>query len=140
LGPELDAYLALFAGAFLAATLLPFSSEAMLAGLLALRPGEALALFAVATIGNTAGAIANWLIGRFAAHWAKADVLARARCWFGRWGQWSLLFSWVPVIGDPLTVAAGLLRVGFARFVVLVALGKAARYALVIWGVFAVSG
>jgi membrane protein YqaA with SNARE-associated domain len=118
----------------------------MLAGLLALRPAELWPLLAVATLGNTAGAAINWALGRFAAHWrdrrwfpVSAAALDRASRWFGRWGVWSLLFSWLPVVGDPLTAAAGLLRVDFLRFLVLVAIGKALRYAAVAWGVLALS-
>jgi membrane protein YqaA with SNARE-associated domain len=116
----------------------------MLAGLLAARPEEAGRLLAVATIGNTAGAAINWLLGRFAIHWrerrwfpVKPAALDRASAWFARWGLWSLLLSWVPVIGDPLTLAAGLLRVPFGRFLMLVAIGKALRYAAVAMGVMA---
>jgi membrane protein YqaA with SNARE-associated domain len=100
----MEAYAALAAGAFLAATLLPMSSEAMLAALVAGGHDPA-ALFAVAVVANTAGSCVNW----------------------------SLLFAWLPLIGDPLTVAAGVLRTGFLRFVVLTGLGKAARYAAVMW-------
>jgi membrane protein YqaA with SNARE-associated domain len=137
----MESYAALAASAFLAATLLPFSSEAVLAALVAAnRPQEAWALFAVATAANTAGSCVNWALGRFLLHWqdrrwfpVSADRLARAQAWFRRWGQWSLLFAWLPVVGDPLTVAAGALREDFARFVVLVGIGKAARYAAVVW-------
>lgn len=116
----------------------------MLAGMLVARPQETGWLLAVATLGNTAGAAINWLLGRFAARWrarrwfpVKPMALERASAWFQRWGWWSLLLSWVPVIGDPLTLAAGLLRVPFGRFLLLVALGKAARYAAVAAGVMA---
>jgi len=137
----MESYAALALSAFLAATLLPFSSEAVLAALVAAnRPQEAWALFAVATAANTAGSCVNWVLGRFLLHWrdrrwfpVSAQRLARAQAWFRRWGQWSLLFAWVPVVGDPLTVAAGALREDFVRFVVLVGIGKAARYAAVVW-------
>ncbi len=122
--------------------MLPFSSEAMLAALLLARPGETAVLLGVATVGNVLGSVLNWLIGRFAGHWrerrwfpATPAQLDRAAHWFGRWGAWSLLFAWVPVIGDPLTVAAGLLQVPLGRFVLLVTVGKAFRYAAVAWGV-----
>lgn len=116
----------------------------MLAGLLVARPDEAWWLFAVATLGNTAGAAINWGLGRFAVQWRERRwfpvqpvALDRAAGWFRRWGLWSLLFSWVPVIGDPLTLAAGLLRIPFSRFLLLVAIGKAARYLAVALGVMA---
>lgn len=143
----MTAYATLFAGALLAATLLPFSSEALLAGLLAARPGEAWLLLGVATLGNTLGSMINWWLGRFAAHWRDRrwfpvgpEKLDRAAAWFRRWGLWSLLFAWVPVIGDPLTVAAGLLRVELGRFVLLVGFGKALRYGAVALGVDALTG
>jgi membrane protein YqaA with SNARE-associated domain len=136
----MEAYAALALGAFLAATLLPMSSEAMLAVLVAARGHDLALLFAVALIANTAGSCVNWLLGRFLLHWqdrrwfpVKHAALARAQAWFSRWGIWSLLLAWLPIVGDPLTVAAGVLRVDFLRFVVLTALGKAARYAAVVW-------
>jgi membrane protein YqaA with SNARE-associated domain len=135
-----ETYAALAAGAFLAATLLPMSSEAMLATLVAAGGHDTPTLFTVALIANTAGSCVNWALGRFLLHWqdrgwfpVKRPALERAQAWFHRWGEWSLLFAWLPFVGDPLTVAAGVLRVDFARFVALTALGKAARYAAVIW-------
>lgn len=137
----MNGYAALAVSAFLAATLLPFSSEAVLAALVAARdPGEAWTLFAVALAANTAGSCVNWALGRFVFHWrdrswfpVSAQRLARAEAWYRRWGQWSLLLAWLPVVGDPLTVAAGALRQDFLRFVLLVGAGKAARYAVVVW-------
>jgi len=137
----MESYAALALSAFLAATLLPFSSEAVLAALVAAnRPEEAWTLFAVATLANTAGSCVNWSLGRFLLHWqdrrwfpVSGERLARAQAWFRRWGQWTLLFAWMPVVGDPLTVAAGALREDFRRFVLLVGIGKAARYAAVVW-------
>ncbi|MCC6470890.1 MAG: DedA family protein [Alphaproteobacteria bacterium] len=136
----MEVYAALALGAFLAATLLPLSSEAMLAALVAARGHDLAILFAIALVANTAGSCMNWLLGRFLLHWqdrrwfpVKHDALARAQAWFGRWGSWSLLLAWLPVVGDPLTLAAGVLRVDFLRFVLLTGLGKAARYAAVIW-------
>lgn len=136
----------LFLSALLSATLLPGSSEAVLLGLLAEGQGRAAELVAIATLGNVAGAAVNWALGRFFEHFSdrswfpvRAAALARARVWFARWGLWSLLLSWVPVIGDPLTLLAGVLRVPFAWFVVLVTIGKAGRYVLLVaawqhWG------
>lgn len=136
-------YLGLSLTAFLSATILPGSSEALLTALLIERQDEALALFATATAGNTAGAAVNWVLGRFLSrcagrNWFSVSPtwLARTAGWFTRYGWGLLLFSWVPIIGDPVTVAAGLLRMRFLPFLLLVALGKAARYAAVI-GAFA---
>ena len=133
------ALLGLFASAFLAATILPFSSEAVLAALAVTDGADVVLLWAVASTGNVLGAVVNWLLGRFCLHFqdrrwfpVKPPELERAQRWFSRYGQWSLLFAWVPIVGDPLTVAAGLLRVRLGWFVVLVAIGKAGRYAAVI--------
>ena len=95
-------------------------------------------LFGVATAGNTLGAVANWALGRYAATWRTRltsldeDNFERACRWFNRWGIWCLLFSWLPVIGDPLTLVAGVLRTAFIPFVLLVLVGKAARYLFVL--------
>jgi membrane protein YqaA with SNARE-associated domain len=132
---EIGVLAGLFASAFLSATLLPGSSEAALVALLAMGKGDALTLIAVATAGNVLGSVANWVMGRFLAHfrdrrWFPIDQRAyeRASAWYGRFGLWSLLLAWVPVIGDPLTVVAGMLRVDLRWFLLLVTLGKAARY------------
>ncbi len=139
-------YAGLFLTAFLAATLLPLSSEAVLAALGNADGFDIALLFAVATLGNTLGAVVNWALGRFCLHWASRrwfpfseDQLKRAGERFRHYGIWSLLFAWVPVVGDPLTFAAGVLRVRFLPFVILVGIGKGARYGAVLavsWGVF----
>jgi len=138
-GLALGGYIGLFLSAFLAATLLPLSSEAVLAALSQARGFDAVALLAVATLGNTLGAAVNWALGRFCLRWRdrawfpfSPRQLDRAAGWFGRYGLWSLLFAWAPVVGDPLTFAAGVLQVRFAPFLILVGLGKGARYAAVI--------
>lgn len=129
-----------FLSAFLAATILPFSSEIVLTGFYAAGGGGALILWLVASAGNVLGALVNWWLGRYLLHWQdrkwfpfKADQLGRANAWFSRYGVWSLLMAWVPVIGDPLTFVAGMLRVNVWLFLVLVAIGKAGRYAAVLW-------
>ena len=135
----MNGYLGLFLTAFLAATIFPFSSEAVLAGLSAAGGFEAATLWGVATAGNTLGAIVNWMLGRWCLHWQdrkwfpfKADDLEKADKWFAKWGVWSLLLSWVPIIGDPITFAAGFLRVKFWVFCVLVLIAKGGRYAVVL--------
>ncbi len=138
---DLSIYGGLFLSAFLAATVLPVSSEAVLAGLLATRAGDPLALLLVATVGNTLGSVVNWLLGRGIARFRERpwfpvspqryDAASRL---FARYGLWSLLFAWLPVVGDALTLVAGALRVRFLPFVVLVAIGKAARYAMILFG------
>jgi len=143
---DLAVYAGLFGVAFLAATLLPLQSESLLAGLLLAGHHPAIALVAIASLGNTAGSSLNWLLGRYVERFRGrrwfpvSDVaLGRAQSWYQRYGHWSLLLSWAPLIGDPLTVAAGVLREPFGRFVLLVAIAKTARYivvALLVTGFF----
>ena len=138
----MTAYLGLFVSAFLAATLLPLSSEAVLAALTAASGREALFLWLVASLGNTLGALVNWVLGRFCLRWrdrrwfpVKPQELEKAGNWFRRYGAWSLLFAWLPVVGDPLTFVGGIFRVNLWVFLLLVGAGKAARYAVVILAV-----
>lgn len=135
------AYGALFTSAFLAATLLPVSSELVLLGLLAAGRGDPVVLVAVATVGNTAGSVVNWAIGRgvevmHGRRWfpVSREHYEKAGNLFRRYGLWTLPFAWMPVIGDALTVAAGAARVGLWHFVLLVGCGKAARYAAIAIG------
>lgn len=137
----LASYGALFVSAFLAATLLPASSELVLLGLLAAGRGDPVLLVVVATVGNTAGSVVNWAIGRgvevlHGRRWfpVSREHYEKAGRLFRRFGLWTLPFAWLPVIGDALTVAAGAARVGLWRFVVLVGFGKAARYAAIVVG------
>ena len=133
-----EGYLGLFAVAFLAATILPAYSEVLFAALLA-GGYDPLALWAWATAGNTLGAAVNWLLGRYLLHFRdrrwfpfEPGALGPAQRWFQRYGVWSLLFAWAPVGGDALTFIAGFMRVRFDLFFLLTALGKGARYAIVI--------
>ena len=132
----------LFIAAFTAATLLPGGSEAVLIGLSALSTHSIWALLIVASVGNTLGSVVNYFLGRLALHYqdrkwfpVSRHDLAKAQGWFSRWGQWSLLLAWVPIIGDPLTFAAGAMRMRFGLFLLLVAISKTVRY-IVILGLF----
>ncbi|MBL6952744.1 MAG: DedA family protein [Alphaproteobacteria bacterium] len=129
---------ALFLSAFVAATILPAASEAVLWTIIADNPAMLWPAIAVAAAGNTAGAVVNWLLGRFLSQFSERRWYPltqaqqqRASAWFQRFGLWSLLFAWLPVVGDPLTVVAGVLRVRFLLFLALVAVGKTARYVIV---------
>ena len=129
----------LFLVSMLAATILPGSSEAALLALITQEPHQAFTLTATATVGNSLGAIINWCLGRWLLcyadrRWFPASLkqLQKASEVFRRYGLWSLLFSWVPVVGDPLTVVAGVLKVPFVPFAILTALGKLARYILLL--------
>ncbi|ODS56988.1 MAG: hypothetical protein ABS40_08820 [Agrobacterium sp. SCN 61-19] len=131
------AYTALFLAAFLAATIVPAQSEAVLVGLILAKEQPVVLLLLVATAGNVLGSVVNWLLGRFIEHFrarpwfpVSEQKLARAEAWYRRFGIWSLLLSWVPIIGDPLTVVAGLLRTPFLTFLILVTIAKAGRYAV----------
>lgn len=128
-------YWGLFLAAFGAATLLPLQSEAVLVGLLLHEPEAVATLLLVATLGNVLGSVVNWLLGRAIERWRdkrwfpfSAAQLEKAQQRYRRWGQWSLLLSWMPIIGDPLTLIAGIMREPFWRFLLLVTVAKAGRY------------
>lgn len=134
---DIAAYAGLFVAAFLAATIFPMQSEAILVGLILSGDYSTPALLAVASVGNTLGAAVNWGLGRgierFRDHrWfpASAESLEKAQTWYRRYGKWSLLLSWLPIGGDALTVIAGVLREPLPTFLLLVFIGKAARYAM----------
>ena len=131
-------YFSLFIISFLAATILPFSSELTLAGLIATSSYDNLLLLIVASLGNILGSVVNWILGFYSRNLSKKkwfpfkdQQIEKATSWFNRFGKWSLLFAWVPIIGDPLTLAAGLLRVKFVEFLTFVAIGKVGRYFLI---------
>ena len=133
-------YLLLFGAAFGAATLLPFYSEILLIAQLqsGLNPFW---LWLAASAGNTLGAGVNWWMGMKLSHYsdrrwfpARKKDLERAQGWFGRYGKWTLLMSWLPVGGDALTVVGGIMRVPLPSFFMLVATGKSLRYAILILG------
>ena len=132
------AYVGLFASALIAATILPMQSEAVLVGLLAAGNQPFAILLIVATVGNVLGSVINWYLGCFLLRfrdrrWFPASdrQLSRAEGWYRRYGRWSLLASWMPVIGDPLTIVAGILREPLVPFLVLVTIAKGGRYLLV---------
>jgi membrane protein YqaA with SNARE-associated domain len=129
----------LFAAAFLAATIFPAQSEAVLMGLHLNGNHDAFLLVLVATTGNVLGSCVNWLLGRYLVHFKdrrwfpiKEAALNRATRTYQHYGAWTLLFAWVPFIGDPLTVAAGFLRMHILPFILLVTIGKAARYIAIV--------
>ncbi len=136
--PDFGIYMGLFASAFLAATILPAQSELGLGALLILGEVSPFWLIFFASIGNILGAVVNWVLGRKfeqlkSKKWFPVTTgqLERASRWFQRFGVWSLLLSWMPILGDPLTLAAGLLGVRFWRFFILVTIAKISRYIVV---------
>jgi len=115
---------ALFASSFLAATLLPGGSEVVLFAMLRLDPEQLWPLLAVATLGNTLGGLSSYLIGRLIPQRKPLKGLATVQ----RWGSPVLLLSWAPLIGDPLCLAAGWLRLNPWWSTLFIAIGKFARY------------
>ena len=133
-------YLSLFLISFLAATILPFSSELTLAGFMATSNYNNLLLLIVASFGNVLGSVVNWILGFYSRNLSKKkwfpfkdEQIEKSSKWFNKFGRWSLLFAWVPIIGDPLTLAAGLLRVKFIQFLILVTIGKVSRYLVIFY-------
>jgi membrane protein YqaA with SNARE-associated domain len=127
-------YAGLFVSSFVSATLLPLQSETAVVALL-LTDHSPWLVVTVASVGNVLGAVLNWLIGRGIEQlrdrkWfpLSAASLERSQAWYLRYGKWSLLLSWAPVIGDPITVAAGVLREPLPMFLLLVTLAKVGRY------------
>ena len=144
---ELPVYAGLFLAALLAATVLPMQSEALLVGLLLTGDYPVAALLFVASVGNVLGAVLNWLLGRGLERFrdrrwfpVSAARLEQARAWYHRWGRWSLLLSWMPVVGDPLTLAAGIMREPLRVFLPLVAVAKAGRYLVLAWATLQYAG
>jgi membrane protein YqaA with SNARE-associated domain len=137
---------ALFLLSFLASTLVPLGSEWLLVVLL-LQGTDPAAAVTTATVGNWLGAVTTWAIGVWGGPYLIRRVLrvspsdeVRAERFYNRYGSWSLLLSWLPLIGDPLCLVGGLLRVGFLRFSLLVFTGKLARYVAVAWLTIQTSG
>ncbi len=131
-------YVGLFLSAFLAATILPLSSELVLTLLLVNGLNPTLLVVAVATVGNVLGSFVNYTIGFWGSLFVVRKVLKiseakfeHSKHRFEKYGVWSLLFAWVPVIGDPLTLIAGALRINLLVFFVLVTIGKLGRYMIV---------
>jgi len=132
---ELTSYIGLFVAAFGAATLLPMQSEAVLVGMLLADRYVVSTLLAVATVGNVLGSALNWLLGRSVERFrhkrwfpVSESKLEKAQHSYLRYGRWSLLLSWVPIIGDPLTVVAGVMREPLWSFLLIVTLAKGLRY------------
>jgi len=130
-------YIGLFIAAFLAATILPLSSEIVL-GTLLLGGLSPVTLVIVATAGNVLGSLVNYALGYWASlgvikKWLKMseDEFVRAEQRFTQYGMLALCFAWVPIMGDPITVMAGILRIRLFWFVILVTFGKLLRYVVI---------
>ena len=144
IGGELSAlihlgYVGMFLSAFLAATILPFSSEVVLSALYS-SGLNGLLLLIIASVGNVLGSVVNYVLGfRFGKEIATQKLkvsdaaFKRASDIFTTWGKWSLFLCWVPIIGDPITLVAGVLRSPLWFFLLAVTISKTARYAALLY-------
>jgi len=123
----------LFTSSFVSATLLPMSSEAVLFGVLKMHSQLFWPALGVATLGNTLGGMSSYLIGRVIPE-RESQKTERALRWLRRYGSATLLFAWLPIIGDPLCVAAGWLRLNWMLAAFFMALGKFLRYVVIAQG------
>jgi membrane protein YqaA with SNARE-associated domain len=128
-------YLSLFIISFLAATILPFSSELMLASMLSIENYNRILLITFSSLGNILGSVFNWVLGFYFIKlqdkkWFPfhKNQISKSSLWFEKYGKWSLLFAWVPIIGDPITFVAGTMKTEFFIFLILVGIGKISRY------------
>ncbi len=135
-------YLTLLAVSFMVATIIPFGSELYFASLLPLDKYNNLLLLISASIGNILGSVFNWLCGYYVNYFIKKpwfpikkNKIQKGTELFNKYGKWSLLLSWVPFIGDPITFAAGILRYSFLPFLVLVSIGKVGRYLVIYFSI-----
>jgi len=139
-------YISLFTVAFMVATIVPFGSEMYFATLLSLNKYNNLLLLIAASIGNVLGSVFNWVCGYYVNYFIKKswfpikkDKIVKGTEIFNKYGKWSLLLSWVPFIGDPITFVAGTLRFSLVPFLILVSIGKVGRYLIIylsiIWAV-----
>ena len=139
----LISYFQLFIISFLAATILPLSSELVLSTMLLTDSFDKYLLLVVASFGNILGSSVNWYLGKKILifkdkKWFPANErqIAKGEIYFKKYGIWSLLLAWVPIIGDPLTLVAGILRVKFFTFLLLISISKISRYIFLIFIIF----
>ncbi len=139
----LISYFQLFIISFLAATILPLSSELVLSTMLLTNSFDKYLLLVVASFGNILGSSVNWYLGKKILifkdkKWFPANErqIAKGEIYFKKYGIWSLLLAWVPIIGDPLTIVAGILRVKFFTFLLLISISKISRYIFLIFIIF----
>ena len=135
-------YISLFTVAFMVATIVPFGSEMYFATLVSLNKYNNLFLLIAASIGNVLGSVFNWVCGYYINYFIKKpwfpikkDKITKATAIFNEYGKWSLLLSWVPFIGDPITFVAGTLRFSLVQFLILVSIGKVGRYLVIYFAI-----
>ncbi len=135
-------YISLFALSFMVATIIPFGSEVYFGTLLSLGKYNSLLLLVSASIGNVLGSVFNWVCGYYVNYFIKKpwfpiseNRIQKGTEIFNKYGKWSLLLSWVPFIGDPITFVAGTLRYSLIPFVILVSIGKVSRYLVIYFSI-----
>jgi membrane protein YqaA with SNARE-associated domain len=128
-------YLSLFTLSLMVATIIPFASEGLLVSAILANKYNIWLLLISASLGNILGSVINWICGYYFTHLIKKKWIPinqkqidKASSYFSKYGKWSLLFSWVPFIGDPITFVAGTLKYSFLSFLILVSIGKIGRY------------
>jgi len=135
-------YISIFFLSFFAATIIPFSSEVGLVSYMALGKFNNELLLIFASLGNILGSCINYILGLFIINFKtkswfpfKDNQIIKATDWFNRFGVYSLFFAFLPIVGDPLTLVAGIFRVSFLKFIIFISLGKILRYLLIFYGV-----
>ena len=135
---SLEAYTSLFISSFVSSTILPGHSEITLTTFILLEKFSQFLLILFASLGNILGSIVNWYLGFYITKFVKKDwfpfqkkQLDKASSWYLKYGKWSLFLCWVPIIGDPLTIVAGMFRVSLIIFIIIVSISKALRYIFV---------
>ena len=135
---EFEVYITLFVSSFISSTILPGHSELTLTGFIFLNKFSVFNLILIASLGNILGSILNWYLGFYLIKFKKKKwfpinklQLEKTSLWFVTYGKWTLFLSWVPFIGDPLTVVAGVLRVPIITFVIIVSISKILRYVFI---------
>jgi len=135
-------YISIFFLSFLAATIIPFSSEVGLFSYMAVGKFNNELLLIFASSGNILGSCVNYILGLYIIKFKtkswfpfKDNQILKATKWFNRFGVYSLFFAFLPIVGDPLTLIAGMFRVSFIKFIILVSFGKILRYLLIYYGV-----
>ena len=135
---SLEAYVSLFISSFLSSTILPGHSEITLSTFILLKKYSQFLLIFFASLGNILGSIINWYLGFYLTKFINKswfpftkEQLDTVSLWYLKYGKWSLFFSWVPFIGDPLTIVAGIFRVPLIIFIIIVSISKILRYIFV---------
>jgi membrane protein YqaA with SNARE-associated domain len=135
---EIEVFITLFISSFISSTILPGHSEITLTTFIFLNKYNIINLIFIASLGNILGSILNWYLGFYFVKFKEKKwfpinkrQLEKASLWFLNYGKWSLFLSWVPFVGDPLTVVAGVLRVPIITFLIIVSISKILRYVIV---------